>query len=134
MNKHSGVHIIYRGDNMIVKQDVCCSNIVHQEAVDMAKEQLPSDEIIYELADFYKTFGDSTRIKIICALRETELCVCDLANVINTSQSAVSHQLRVLRQARLVKYRKEGKTVYYSLDDDHIKLVIHQGLNHISHK
>jgi ArsR family transcriptional regulator, lead/cadmium/zinc/bismuth-responsive transcriptional repressor len=116
------------------EQDVCCSNIVHHDAVNNAKEKLPIDEDIFGLADFFKTFGDSTRIKIICALMETELCVCDLANVINTSQSAVSHQLRVLRQARLVKYRKDGKTVYYSLDDDHIHSVIKQGLDHINHK
>jgi DNA-binding transcriptional ArsR family regulator len=117
-----------------LQQDVCCSNIIHHEAVNKAKENLPNDELIFNLADFFKTFGDSTRIKIICALMETELCVCDLANVISTSQSAVSHQLRVLRQSRLVKYRKDGKTVYYSLDDDHIKLVISQGLNHVLHK
>ena len=117
-----------------LEMDVCASNIIHPEALNKAKVSLPSDDLIFNLADFFKTFGDSTRIKIICALMETELCVCDLANVINTSQSAVSHQLRVLRQARLVKYRKDGKTVYYSLDDDHIKLVISQGLNHVLHK
>lgn len=116
------------------EQDMCCNNIIHYDNVNKVKEKLPDDELIFDLADFFKTFGDSTRIKIICALLESELCVCDLSNVINTSQSAVSHQLRVLRQARLVKYRKEGKTVFYSLDDDHIKEVINQGLQHITHK
>ena len=80
-----------------LQQDVCCSNIIHHEAVNKAKENLPNDELIFNLADFFKTFGDSTRIKIICALMETELCVCDLANVISTSQSAVSHQLRTAK-------------------------------------
>lgn len=115
-------------------QDVCCVNVVHYDAVNMVKEKMPDDELIFDLADFFKTFGDATRIKIISALLESELCVCDLSNVINTSQSAVSHQLRILRQARLVKYRKDGKTVYYSLDDNHIKEVMKQGLVHISHK
>jgi ArsR family transcriptional regulator, lead/cadmium/zinc/bismuth-responsive transcriptional repressor len=131
MNNHSYVIEV---KEMKKGEDTCSSTIIHQDAVARAKEKLPMDEAIYDLADFFKTFGDSTRIKIICALLETELCVCDLASVINTSQSAVSHQLRVLRQARLVKYRKDGKTVYYSLDDDHIHSVIKEGLDHISHK
>lgn len=114
--------------------DVCTCNVVHLDKVNQAKESLPSDTMISSLADFFKSFSDSTRMKIICALSETELCVCDLTTVINSTQSAVSHQLRVLRQARLVKYRKEGNVVYYSLDDDHIYTVIKQGLNHITHK
>ncbi len=115
-------------------QDVCSVNIVHHDVVNKVKEILPNDKLLSDLADFFKTFGDATRIKIISALLESELCVCDLSNVINSSQSAVSHQLRTLRQARLVKHRKEGKTVYYSLDDDHIKEIMKQGLVHISHK
>lgn len=119
---------------IIYMQELCDINVVHEDAVEKVKTKMPNDEIIYDLADFFKTFGDSTRIKIIYALLEAELCVCDLANVINTSQSAVSHQLRLLRQSRLVKYRKDGKVVYYSLDDNHIKEVMKQGINHLSHK
>ena len=116
------------------KQTLCCENVVHHDAVKQARSKLPSDENLYALADFFKTFADSTRIKIIFALMQTELCVCDLSHVIQTSQSAVSHQLRLLRQGKLVKFRKVGKTVYYSLDDEHIHTVIKQGLTHIMHK
>ncbi|QLY40010.1 helix-turn-helix transcriptional regulator [Hujiaoplasma nucleasis] len=114
--------------------DVCTCNVVHPEKVSKAIETLPEDQIIFDLADFFKSISDSTRMKIILALEETELCVCDLSTVINISRSAVSHQLRVLRQARLVKFRKEGNVVYYSLDDEHVHTVIKQGLNHITHK
>lgn len=92
------------------------------------------DEFIHDVADFFKVFGDSSRIKILCKLLHQELCVTDLADSLDMSQSAVSHQLRILRQNDLVKYKKEGKTVYYSLDDDHIKTVLEQGMNHIEHK
>ncbi len=119
---------------MSEKVEICESHPTHKETIDKVKNQLANDETMFELADFFKAFGDSTRIKIMCALLETELCVCDISSIINISQSAVSHQLRVLRQTRLVKYRKEGKTVYYSLDDHHVELLIKQGLEHISHK
>lgn len=85
-----------------------------------------------ELADFYKVFGDSTRIKILCVLLESEMCVCDLAEVLGMTQSAISHQLRVLKQMKLVKNRREGKTVYYSLSDGHIQTIISQGMEHIT--
>ena len=81
---------------------------------------MPKDELIYDLAEFFKVFADSTRMKIIYALMEKELCVCDIAKIVGKTQSAISHQLRVLKQAKLVKFKKVGKTVYYSLDDDHI--------------
>ena len=93
-----------------------------------------SEEIIYDIADFYKIFGDSTRIRILYALMEKELCVGDLAQTLNMNQSAVSHQLRVLRQNDLVKFRKDGKTIVYSLDDSHVTLLLQQGLEHILHK
>ncbi len=115
-------------------EEKCGNHEVHNDVINVVKDKLPNDETMFELADFFKAFGDSTRIKIMCALQETELCVCDISSIINISQSAVSHQLRVLRQARLVKYRKEGKTVYYSLDDHHVELLIEQGLEHITHK
>ena len=97
-------------------------------------EGMPDDEILYELADLFRVFGDSTRIKILYALHDQELCVQDIAAAVALSQSAVSHQLRVLRQSSLVSYRKEGKTVYYALDDSHVEMVLCQGLRHIKHK
>lgn len=90
------------------------------------------DEVLYDLAEFYKVFGDSTRIKILYILSQDEKCVCDLSEYLNVSQSAVSHQLRMLKQMKLVKFRREGKTVYYSLSDHHIEQILSQGLEHIS--
>lgn len=95
------------------------------------KNNMPNDELIYDLAEFFKVFADSTRMKIIYALLNNELCVGDIANIANTTQSAISHQLRLLKNSKLVKYRKEGKTVYYSLDDDHIKQIVMKGREHI---
>jgi ArsR family transcriptional regulator len=92
---------------------------------------MPEDEILFAMADFFKVFGDSTRIKILYALISSEMCVCDLSVLLNMHQSAISHQLRVLKQANLVKYRKEGKVVYYSLKDEHVKTIFEQGLIHL---
>ena len=92
---------------------------------------MPQEEKLYDLAELFKVFGDTTRVKIISALFEAEMCVCDIAELLGMTQSAISHQLRVLRQARLVKHRKEGKVVFYSLDDEHIKSIFNQGLEHI---
>ena len=92
---------------------------------------MPKDEIIYDLAEFFKVFADSTRMKIIYALMEKELCVCDIAEIVGTTQSAISHQLRLLKQSKLVKFRKEGKEVFYSLDDDHIEEIVKKGREHI---
>lgn len=117
-----------------MSQTVNNSHIIHKDTVEFVKKNLPSDELLYDVAEFFKSFSDKSRIKIICSLLKTELCVYDIANIVNMSQSAVSHQLKILRQTRLVKYRKDGKTVYYSLDDDHVNEVIMQGLTHISHK
>ncbi|WP_456297980.1 ArsR/SmtB family transcription factor [Geosporobacter ferrireducens] len=100
----------------------------------MVKEKMPAEETLYDLAELFKVFGDTTRIKILCALFEAEMCVCDIAILLGMNQSAISHQLRVLKQARLVKYRRDGKVVYYSLDDDHIKHIFDQGFIHILHK
>lgn len=93
---------------------------------------MPQEETLYDLAELFKVFGDSTRIKILWALDEAEMCVCDIAVLLNMTQSAISHQLRVLRQNKLVKNRKEGKVVYYSLDDEHVKQIYEQGLIHIN--
>ena len=88
--------------------------------------------MLNELADFYKVFGDATRIKILCVLLRSEMCVCDLAEMLGMTQSAISHQLRILKGARLVKYRRDGKTVYYSLADDHVREIIECGMEHIN--
>lgn len=111
---------------------VCEYTVIHQEVIDKIK--LPEEEVLYDLGDFFKILGDSTRIKILSALFQSEMCVCDIAALLGMTQSAISHQLRVLKQGRLVKYRKDGKVVYYSLDDDHIKHIVDQGLTHISEK
>ncbi|MCR4944669.1 MAG: metalloregulator ArsR/SmtB family transcription factor [Clostridium sp.] len=112
--------------------DSCSYTIIHEDKVREISETIPSDEVLYDLAEFFKVFGDSTRIKIICALFKSEMCVCDLAALLNVSQSAISHQLRTLKIARLVRYRREGKVVYYSLDDEHIKHIFDEGLRHIT--
>ena len=110
----------------------CSSNVVHEEIVVRVKEEMPQEENLYDLAELFKVFGDTTRVKILYALFAAEMCVCDIAALLNMSQSAISHQLRVLKQARLVKFRRQGKVVYYSLDDDHVKQIFDQGLTHIN--
>lgn len=116
------------------KVESCNCTIIHEDIVSKAKENMPKEEVLYDLAELFKVFGDSTRIKIIYSLFASEMCVCDIAALLNMNQSAISHQLRVLKQARLVKYRKEGKAVYYSLDDEHIKMIFDCGLSHLSEK
>lgn len=103
----------------------------HDEIVERVRDILPDEELLYDLAELYKVFGDSTRIRILYVLFESEMCVCDIAQLLNMSMSAISHQLRVLKQSRLVKFRREGKTVFYSLADDHVRLIINQGLEHV---
>lgn len=111
----------------------CCEvTCIHDDAVRMVQKKMPEEELLKELADFYKVFADPTRIKILCVLLESEMCVCDLAEVLGMTQSAISHQLRVLKQMKLVKNRREGKTVYYSLADGHIQTIISQGMEHIT--
>jgi DNA-binding transcriptional ArsR family regulator len=110
----------------------CDCNVIHEEVVNMVKGKMPDEENLYDLAELFKVFGDSTRIKILWALAEAEMCVCDIAALLNMTQSAISHQLRILKQARLVKNRKDGKVVYYSLDDAHVKQIFEQGLVHIN--
>lgn len=112
----------------------CDCTVIHDEIVNSVRENMPDEESLYDLAEIFKVFGDTTRIKILCALFSSEMCVCDLAVLLNMTQSAISHQLRVLKQARLVKFRRDGKIVYYSLDDDHVKQIFDQGFNHISEK
>ena len=114
------------------KSESCSCNVIHNEVVENVKNKLPKEETLYDLAELFKVFGDSTRIKIICSLFESEMCVCDLSVLLNISQSAISHQLRVLKSARLVKFRRDGKVIYYSLDDEHIKQIFDAGLHHIT--
>ncbi len=109
----------------------CEFHHAHDALIEKIQESMPQEEILYDLAELYKVFGDSTRIKILYALFETELCVCDIASLLGMSVSAISHQLRVLKQACLVKYRREGKTIFYSLADDHVRSIIGQGIEHI---
>lgn len=105
--------------------------LFHPDAVETVRSNLPDDEFLYDLAELFKVFGDSTRIKVLFALFESELCVGDIAQVLGLSQSAVSHQLRILKQSKLVKFRREGKTVYYSLDDDHVRSMLSMGAEHV---
>lgn len=114
-----------------MEENLCEITIIHEDVVKKVKKTMPKDDEIYDLAEFFKVFADSTRMKMIYALMENELCVCDLANIVNTTQSAISHQLKILRQSKLVKFRKEGKVVYYSLDDEHISQIVKKGREHI---
>jgi DNA-binding transcriptional ArsR family regulator len=110
----------------------CDCNIIHEEVIAMVRKTMPDEELLLDLSDLFKVFGDSTRVKIICALLRSEMCVCDIAALLGMSKSAISHQLRTLRQTRLVKYRREGKVVYYSLEDEHVGNIFDQGLTHVS--
>lgn len=112
----------------------CDCNVIHEEVVSKVKEGMPAEEGLYELAELFKIFGDNTRIKILSGLFEAEMCVCDIAFLLNMTKSAISHQLRILKQARLVKNRKDGKIVFYSLADEHIKQIFDQGLIHINER
>ncbi len=109
----------------------CDCTVLHQDIIERVKQNMPQEEKLYDLAELFKVFGDSTRIRILWALEREEMCVCDIAYLLNMSQSAISHQLRTLKQARLVKFRREGKVVYYSLDDEHVRHIFDQGLEHI---
>lgn len=112
--------------------ELCCeSTIVHESAVKKVLEAMPDEDLLYDAAELFKIFGDSTRIRILSALSENELCVCDICSVLNMTKSAVSHQLRILRQTKLVKNRRSGKEVYYSLDDDHVSSIMALALEHI---
>ena len=110
----------------------CCEQVfVHEELVKKVNREMPKEEELYDLAELFKVFGDSTRIRILFVLFEAEVCVCDLAEVLHMTQSAVSHQLKILKQAKLVSARREGKSVFYSLADDHVRTIIAQGREHI---
>ena len=109
----------------------CDEHCTHGEIIRRVEPDMPEEEKLYDLAELFKIFGDTTRIRILYVLFEAEMCVCDIAEVLSMTQSAISHQLRLLKQAKLVKNRREGKTVYYSLADDHVRTIIDQGMEHI---
>jgi ArsR family transcriptional regulator len=112
--------------------DHCTCNTIHEDVVAAVREKMPDEVSLYDLAELFKVFGDTTRIRILWALSEAEMCVCDIAALLNMTSSSISHQLRVLKQARLVKPRKDGKIVYYALDDEHVRQIFGAGLAHTS--
>ncbi len=116
------------------KELVCDCNIIHEDAVNMAIKNRPDDKELINLSELFKILGDLTRIKIIWTLDNNELCVCDIANVLNMTKSSISHQLSILKNAGIVRYRKSGKEVYYTLDDEHINKLYEIGLEHIEHR
>lgn len=109
----------------------CEFMFVHKDLVEKVNEKMPNEETLYDLAELYKVFGDSTRIKILYVLFESEMCVCDIAQALNMSSSAISHQLKVLKQSQLVKFRRDGKSIFYSLSDEHVRTILDQGIEHI---
>ena len=129
MNSSSYEHIfIYRGDIMEERNEL---NVIHEDVVERVQAQMPDETPVYEVSELFKVFGDSTRSRIICALRIEEMCVNDLAALLHMTQSAISHQLQILRTSRLVKSRKQGRVVYYSLDDEHIGHIFEMAFDHI---
>ncbi|MBC8571046.1 ArsR/SmtB family transcription factor [Zongyangia hominis] len=111
--------------------ELCSEHHHHADAIESLQQKLPDEDALMDLADTFRVFGDTTRVKIISALLTGPLCVCDITDALGVSQSAVSHQLRILRSHRLVKYRREGRLVYYTLDDEHISSIIRAGLDHV---
>ncbi|MBR5391003.1 MAG: helix-turn-helix transcriptional regulator [Clostridia bacterium] len=109
----------------------CQEGCVHPDKIRQVERQMPEDDRLYDLSEVFRVFGDSTRIRILYALFESELCVCDIAELLRLSQSAVSHQLRILKGAKLVKFRREGKRIAYSLDDDHVRSILSLGMEHV---
>ena len=113
-------------------EKMCCDSVeVHEDLLKIVNETMPAETELYDLAELFNVFGDSTRIRILFVLFEAEVCVCDLAQALNMTQSAISHQLRILKQNKLVKNRREGKSIFYSLADEHVRAIIAQGREHI---
>ena len=111
---------------------VCQQEHRHPEHIEAVRRLMPDDDSLYDLSEVFRVFGDSTRIRILYALFESELCVCDLATLLGLTQSAVSHQLRILKDAKLVKFRREGKSIFYTLNDDHVRAILSLGMEHLS--
>lgn len=114
------------------KEPICCETTeIHEDLLEIVNRQMPPEEELYDLAELFKVFGDSTRIRILFVLFEAEVCVCDLAEALHMTQSAISHQLKILKNSGLVKSRRAGKSIFYSLADSHVRTMIDQGLEHI---
>lgn len=129
--KDSNIEIEKEQKHNEVKADCCDTIEVHPDLLKIVNETMPDETELYDLAELFKVFGDSTRIRILFVLFEAEVCVCDLAEALNMTQSAISHQLKILRQNKLVKSRREGKSIFYSLADEHVRTIIAQGCEHI---
>ncbi len=115
------------------KEIDCCDSVeVHEEILSVVKAKMPQEEKLYDLAELFKVFGDSTRIRILFLLFEAEVCVCDIAAALNMTSSAISHQLNILKRSKLIKSRRDGKSVFYSLADNHVRTIISQGIQHIA--
>lgn len=114
--------------------ETCSCTIIHEDVVNKVSKEMVEEDLASSLAEFFKVFGDATRIKILNALFSSEMCVCDISALLSMNQSAISHQLRTLKQARLIKNRRDGKVVYYALDDEHIKEIFDKGLTHVKEK
>lgn len=119
-------------DHGLSASELCESVEIHEDLLKAVNENMPDETTLYDLAELFKVFGDSTRIRILFVLFESEVCVCDLASVLNMTQSAISHQLRILKNSKLVKSRREGKSVFYSLADDHVRDIIAEGCEHVN--
>jgi len=115
----------------MVKEHICKEKIIHEENLEYVKHNIENEETVLDVADLFKVFADSTRLKILSALFLKELCVCDISSLLNMTISAISHQLKILRQAKLVKYKKVGKEVFYSLADNHVYQILNMALEHI---
>ena len=112
--------------------DCCEANELHSDRLQLGAEKMPAEELLYDLAELFKIFGDPTRMRILFVLLGSEVCVCDLAEALNMTVSAISHQLRILKTGKLVKSRREGKSVFYSLADEHVRTIVRQGMEHIT--
>ena len=121
----------YRPEDDPYNVERCDLTCPHEDIIARVRAELPDEDTLYDLTELFRIFGDSTRVRILYLLFASEMCVCDMAALLGLTQSAVSHQLRALKNVRLVKSRREGKTVFYSLADDHVKVIINQGLEHV---
>jgi len=135
MNRYSHVQIGFQ-EVIMALHDVehCDCHETHKDLIEKVTNHMPDEDELYDLAELFKVFGDSTRIRMLSVLMRDEMCVCDLAEVLSMNQSAISHQLKILKQAKLVKNRREGKQVYYSLSDNHVSTILAMGLEHIEEK
>lgn len=132
MNRYSYVHIFLKEVTMAIHDvEHCDCHEVHKDLVSQVLNRMPDEDELYDLAELFKIFGDSTRIRILTVLFGEEMCVCDIAEALQMNQSAVSHQLKILKNAKLIKNRREGKMVYYALADDHVSTILAMGLEHI---